>query len=52
MAAWDEGPRLRGQNLAKEVSRDTTAKQDLWHRRLGHLGVTIFRRILPLTLGT
>ena len=40
-----------GHNLAKGVSRDTTAKQDLWHRRLGHPRVTIFCRMLPLTLG-
>ena len=36
MAAWAEGPRLRGQNLANEISKYTTAKQDLWHQRLGH----------------
>lgn len=29
MAARDEGPWLRGQNMAKEVSRDTTTKHDL-----------------------
>lgn len=51
MAAWAEGPRLKGHNLATGVSSDTTAKQDLWHRRLGHPGVTVFRRMLPLTLG-
>jgi hypothetical protein len=51
MAAWAEGPQLSGHNLATGVSRDTTAKQDLWHRRLGHPGVIVFRRMLPLTLG-
>ena len=51
MAAWAEGPRPRCPNLATGVSRYTTAKQDLWHRMLGHPGVTVFRRMLPLTLG-
>ena len=41
MAAWVVGPRLRGRNMAKEVLRYTTAKQDLWRRKLGHPRVTV-----------
>ena len=50
MAAWAKGSRLDGHNLATGVLRDTTTKQDLWHRRLEHPGVTVFRRMLSLTL--
>jgi hypothetical protein len=38
-------------NMAKGVSVDTVTKPDLWHRRLGHPGTTVLRRMLPLITG-
>ena len=51
MAAWTSGPMQTSLDLATSVSKDTTAKPDLWHRRLGHPGETVFRRMLPLVIG-
>ena len=51
MADWPAGPELINRNLAQNVSKDTTAKPDLWHRRLGHPSETVFRRMLPLVVG-
>lgn len=52
MAAWAEDPEARVRNLAmNKVSVDTTAKPDLWHRRLGHPSTTVSRRMLPLFTG-
>jgi hypothetical protein len=51
MAAWARDPKAKCPNLAKGVSIDTIAKPDLWHRRLGHPEMTIFRRMLPLLTG-
>lgn len=49
--AWAAGPEHTRRNLATSVSKDTTAKPDLWHRRLGHLSETVFRWMLPLVVG-
>ena len=51
MAAWPAGPELINCNLAQNVSKDTMAKPDLWHRRLGHPGETVLRQMLPLVVG-
>lgn len=51
ITAWAEDPELRIRNLATRVSKDTTAKPDMWHRRKGHSGVAIFRQMLSLTVG-
>jgi hypothetical protein len=51
MAAWARDPEAKGHHLAQGVSLDTVAKPDLWHRRLGHPGTTLFRRMLPLITG-
>ena len=47
MAAWTSGPMQTSLDLATTVSKDTAAKPDLWHRRLGHPSETVFRRMLP-----
>lgn len=51
IATWTDSLELRGHNLAKSVSKDTTAKLDLWYMLLGHLGMTVFYRMLLLTVG-
>ena len=51
MAAWAKGPKQNGRNMATNVSKDITAKPNMWHRRLGHPDVMVFRRMLPLTMG-
>ena len=50
-AARDKIPGAVYHNLAMGVSLNTKAKPDLWHERLGHPGMTIFRRMLPLLTG-
>jgi hypothetical protein len=51
MAAWARDPEAKSHHLAQGVSLDTVAKPDLWHRRLGHPGTTLLRRMLPLITG-
>ena len=51
---WQHGLRVQcKQTLTwqRVCQKDTSAKPDLWHRRLGHPGETVFRRMLPLVVG-
>lgn len=43
-------PETKHPNLTMGVSLDITTKPDIWHRRLGHPEILIFRRMLPLII--
>lgn len=51
LAAWTEGPKFKNLNLPMNIFVDTTIKPKLWHKRLEHRGMMVFRRMLPLITG-
>ena len=53
LAARERGPGTRARNLARKIGLYLTAAalSDIWHKRLGHPGTIIFRRMLPLLVG-
>jgi hypothetical protein len=49
-AAREVVPGAKGRNPARSFLT-AQASSDLWHKRLGHPGTTIFRRMIPLLTG-
>ena len=51
--AREGDPAAKNRNLARKTGLYLTAAalSDIWHKRLGHPGTTIFRRMIPLLAG-